>query len=53
MFQFSTPSAEGFFLINNIVRLNIYDKFTSTAFVRPLWGLKSQLLKKKNTIHLQ
>tara|TARA_R100000664_G_scaffold31346_1_gene44878 strand:- start:963 stop:1427 length:465 start_codon:yes stop_codon:yes gene_type:complete len=47
MFQFSTPSAEGFFLINNIVRLNIYDKFTSTAFVRPLWGLKSQFTKKE------
>jgi len=47
MFQFSTPSTEGFFLINNIVRLNIYDKFTSTSLLRPLWVLKSQFTKKE------
>jgi hypothetical protein len=47
MFQFSTPSTEGFFLINNIVRLNIYDKFTSTNLFRPLWVLKSQFTKKE------
>tara|TARA_R110001606_G_C14872376_1_gene590043 strand:- start:19 stop:471 length:453 start_codon:yes stop_codon:yes gene_type:complete len=47
MIQFNQPTSTEFNLVNNIVYLNIYDKFdTSLAEYSPLWIATSQFTKK-------
>ena len=47
MIQFNQPTLSEFYLVNNTVYLNIYDKFnTSLAEYSPLWIATSQLTKK-------